>query len=118
MLTEAANSSGSESSADSLNSQHDEHEELCRLRAENLDLVDQMQALVEENSNLACQKSAGDRDLVDLKNQLQHSATELSGCKKELDDLRVENAWTERTLAIRNRAQTVLTQHQRAFDFS
>lgn len=126
MLTEAANSSRSDSSADSANTHQpdkpsnssNENEELSDLRIRNVDLLDEIRAVRDEMVNMAEQKSTADRDIVNLKDQLKHSAAALSECEKELENLRVENAWTERGLAMRDRVQTVLTEHQRAFGFS
>lgn len=125
MLTEAANSSKSDSTADSANTcqpdkvseASDKNEEPSDLRFEKVETLDELRALRDEIANMAEQKSTAERDNVNLKDQLKHTAEALSKCEAELEALREENAWTERSLAMRDRVQTVLTEHQRAFGF-
>lgn len=118
MLTEAVNSSTSDSSPNSTSTRRQgkpsraskEHEELCHLCAQNADHLDQIKALRDEHAILVDQKVTDDREIVGLKDLLGRLAAALSNCQRELETLGVRNAWTERSLALRDLVQTVPTE--------
>lgn len=133
MLNRAANSSGPDNSVNSTTSAHtrqvekpsynsSKDEELDQLRAKNLDLTNQVEAITEELTVPQLLNEIGDKEIDP--GRFQNAATALPDCARELRETMEQNNWLERELAKRqlqdsnDAVQVVLSQLQQALGFS
>jgi len=127
MLAEVSNSSGPGSlgasekmcQPDELPKTSNEHDELSHYRTQNLHLSDQVRAPEDEVSVLQACKELSIETIRGLEQQLKAAAAARVDYERELEEYRVNDAWSQRESALRElqarnqHVQTLLSEPRR-----